>query len=152
MSRPLHSGRTGARSVAARGKRKEGPLFLSAQGTRINTDSSLDQWRAAASLAFVDLEWPQGEPRSLKMAYLVHYALMSGRVRVAMGGPLSGPSSPGSQKRAARKRLAAQVGRIADAMREGWDERMHGVDLVTEMKKVKHYYDQGVSARVGIEK
>ena len=25
-------------------------------------------------------------------------------------------------------------------------------DLVTEMKKVKHYYDQGVSARVGIEK
>ncbi len=56
------------------------------------------------------------------------------------------------KKRAARKRLAAQVGRIADAMREGWDERMHGVDLVTEMKKVKHYYDQGVSARVGIEK
>ena len=25
-------------------------------------------------------------------------------------------------------------------------------DLVTEMKKVKHYYNQGVGARVGIEK
>jgi cob(I)alamin adenosyltransferase len=25
-------------------------------------------------------------------------------------------------------------------------------DLVTEMKPVKHYYEKGVSARVGIEK
>lgn len=31
-------------------------------------------------------------------------------------------------------------------------EVMEKADLVTEMKAVKHYYDQGVQARIGIEK
>jgi len=31
-------------------------------------------------------------------------------------------------------------------------EIMDFADLVTEMKEVKHYYQQGVKARVGIEK
>ncbi len=35
----------------------------------------------------------------------------------------------------------------------GADERvMAAADLVTEMREVKHYYAQGVQARVGIEK
>jgi len=29
---------------------------------------------------------------------------------------------------------------------------MDVADLVTEMKEIKHYYQQGVQARVGIEK
>ncbi len=32
------------------------------------------------------------------------------------------------------------------------EEVMEAADLVTEMKQVKHYYEQGVPARVGIEK
>lgn len=32
------------------------------------------------------------------------------------------------------------------------DERiMHKADLVTEMREIKHYYDKGVKARIGIE-
>jgi cob(I)alamin adenosyltransferase len=32
------------------------------------------------------------------------------------------------------------------------DEIVEYADLVTEMKEIKHYYQQGVVARVGIEK
>ena len=32
-----------------------------------------------------------------------------------------------------------------------WQELIDKVDLVTEMKKVKHYYDKGIPARKGIE-
>ena len=31
------------------------------------------------------------------------------------------------------------------------EELVHQVDLITEMKPIKHYYEQGVSARKGIE-
>lgn len=32
-----------------------------------------------------------------------------------------------------------------------WDELMERVDLITEMRKVKHYFDEGTPARLGIE-
>jgi cob(I)alamin adenosyltransferase len=32
-----------------------------------------------------------------------------------------------------------------------WDELVARADLVTEMRKVKHYYAKGVPARSGIE-
>jgi cob(I)alamin adenosyltransferase len=32
-----------------------------------------------------------------------------------------------------------------------WDELEKRVDLITEMRKVKHYFDEGVPARLGIE-
>ncbi|MHC4820331.1 MAG: cob(I)yrinic acid a,c-diamide adenosyltransferase [Planctomycetota bacterium] len=32
-----------------------------------------------------------------------------------------------------------------------WDELIEAADLVTEMRKVKHYYDDGLGARPGIE-
>ena len=108
--------------------RNEGPLFLSPAGTRIMKDRSLDRWRSAASLAFVDLEWPQGEPRDLWTAYLVQHALMTGHVRVSLGGPKSGPNRPGPRKQAERRKRAAQLESIADAVRGGWVERMKGVD------------------------
>jgi site-specific recombinase XerC len=110
------------------GDRSEGPLFLSPTGTRIEKCRSLDQWRAAVSLAAVDLEWPEGVPSDLRSAYLTHYALMSGRVRVAMGGPLSGPHRPGLSKRSARERARSRIAEIADAIRPAWQERMRGVD------------------------
>lgn len=32
-----------------------------------------------------------------------------------------------------------------------WDEFEQRVDLITEMRKVKHYFDEGVPARLGVE-
>ncbi len=32
-----------------------------------------------------------------------------------------------------------------------WQELINRVDLVTQVKKIKHYYDQGVMARLGID-
>ncbi len=110
------------------GDRSEGPLFLSPGGVRIRGDRSLHRWRAAASLAFVDLEWPDREPRDLRTAYLVHLALTRGRVRVAMGGAVAGPHAPGPEKSATRRKQAAAVGRIADAVRDRWQHRMRGID------------------------
>lgn len=48
------------------------------------SSATFSTWRAAVSLAFVDLEWPHGEPRDLWTAYLVQHALMTGHVRVAL--------------------------------------------------------------------
>ena len=36
--------------------------------------------------------------------------------------------------------------------RDALPEIIEKADLVTEMKAVKHYYDKGIDARVGIEK
>ena len=57
-----------------------------------------------------------------------HYALKTGKVRVAMGGPLSGAHKPGKAKLAAREKIKARIAGIADAIREGWSARMKGVD------------------------
>jgi len=32
-----------------------------------------------------------------------------------------------------------------------WDELAERVDLITEMRKVKHYFDEGTPARLGVE-
>lgn len=114
--------------VAYLGNRTEGPLFLSSKGSRIERCRSLDQWRAAASLGFVNMEWPEDEPRDPKAAYLVHLTLSCSRVRVTLGGPLAGPNRPGTKKRAARRKLRARIKGLAEGMRERWKERMRGVD------------------------
>ena len=36
--------------------------------------------------------------------------------------------------------------------RDAHPEIIEAADLVTEMKLVKHYYDRGIQARVGIER
>ncbi len=103
-----------------------GPIFLSPQGRRINRCRSLDQWRAAVSPAVVDLEWPDNEVHDIHTEYLVHYALLSGRVQTAMGGPLSGAHQPGPFKRNARKKLRGRITKLADAIRPPWEKRMKG--------------------------
>jgi len=80
------------------------------------------------SLAMVDMEWPEDEPRDLRTEYLVHHALMTGKVNAAMGGPLTGPNAPGRKKRESRAALAARVRLLADTIRPAWDERMRGID------------------------
>ena len=45
-----------------------------------------------------------------------------------MGGPLSGPHRPGPAKQTAREKQRARVGRIADEIRDKWQERTRGVD------------------------
>jgi integrase len=108
------------------GDRTEGPLFLSPERRRIDTENSLRRFRLAASLAFVDMEWPEDEERDLRLLYLVHHALHAGRVVAAMGGPLSGPNAPGQEKRSARKKRAQRVKAIAAAIRPAWEEHMRG--------------------------
>ena len=120
--------RTLAELVDYVGDRTDGPLILAPEGGRIDSMNSLDRWKSAVSLAMVDFEWPEGEPRDLWLAYLVHYALFTGRVQVVMGGPLTGPNAPGPKKHSRREALAAKVRGIADAMRPAWRGRMQGVD------------------------
>ncbi len=110
------------------GDRTEGPLFLSPKGTRMERCRSLDQWRAAVSLGFVNIEWPEDVPRDSKIAYLVHLTLGRRQVRVTLGGPRSGPHRPGPEKRAVQRKLRVRIKGIADGMRERWEERMRGVD------------------------
>jgi len=110
------------------GDRTEGPLFMSPEGERIDTRNSIRRWRMCVSLAMVDMEWPEDEPRDLRTEYLVHHALMTGKVNAAMGGPLTGPNAPGRKKRESRAALAARVRLLADTIRPAWDERMRGID------------------------
>ncbi len=47
-----------------------------------------------------------------------------------------------------------KIGRPCELVISGhkiWDELEKRVDLITEMRKVKHYFDEGVPARLGIE-
>jgi hypothetical protein len=69
------------------GDRDGGPLFLSPKGERLDTIRSVRRWRMCFSLAAVDLDWPENEPRDFQLEYLVHHALFSGKLSVAMGGP-----------------------------------------------------------------
>ena len=110
------------------GDRQGGPLFLSPTGFRLDTHRSLTQWRANVSLAAVDMEWPDDQPRDLLLEYLVHLTLAGKRVKIALGGPMTGKSRPGPMKLAERNRKAALVGGIADGIRDAWQERMRGVD------------------------
>ncbi len=114
--------------IAAYAKDRTGTLFLSPKGAVIDRNNSLDAWRDSLSLGFVDMEWPANEARDLGTEYLVHFALKTGKVRVAMGGPLSGSHKPGKAKLAARKKLEDRIAGIADTIREGWNARMKGVD------------------------
>jgi hypothetical protein len=80
------------------------------------------------SLAAVDLEWPDDEPRDFRMVYLVHYALFSGKPNVSMGGPLTGRHAPGPRKRAERAMLMAKVSALVEKLRPAWEERTRGID------------------------
>lgn len=108
--------------------RPEGPLFLSPTGRRIDHQRSLDRWRASVSMAIVDEEWPEDQPRTLRSVYQVHMALFTGKTDMSMGGPKSGVFEPGREKVRNRRRLAARIADIADSIRERWSERMQGVD------------------------
>ncbi len=113
------------------GGRTAGPLFLSPEGKRVDARNNVRRWKAAVSLAAVDLEWPQddnGDASDFRLTYMVHYALMTGHVRVAMGGPLTGLHAPGPQKLASREKQAKRVRALVQAIKPGWEERMRGVD------------------------
>jgi len=114
--------------ITAYAKGRTGTLFLSPEGAMLNRSNSLKAWRNSLSLGFVDMEWPEDEERDLGIEYLVHYALKTGKVQVAMGGPLSGSHKPGKAKLAARKELEDRIAGIADTIREGWEVGMKGVD------------------------
>jgi integrase len=118
--------RTLAEIEAYVGDRTEGPLFLTREGERIDTRNSVRQLKRAASLAMVDLEWPENEPRNAQLSFLVHRALVTGRVKVAMGGPLTGVNAPRPKKLAARERRASRIRAIVEHVRLGWEERMRG--------------------------
>jgi integrase len=110
------------------GERAEGPLFLSPMGSRVDSQRSLDRWRAALSLAFVDMDWPADRPRDEELMYLVHLSLVAGRLRASLGGPGTGANRPGEEKLAARRSMAQAVAETRDELREGWERRMQGTD------------------------
>ncbi len=108
--------------------REGGALFLSPKGERLDTIGSVHRWRMCFSLAAVDLDWPENEPRDFRLEYLVHHVLFSGKLNVAMGGPLTGPCAPGPEKRAERAMLAAKVSALVERLRPAWEKRTRDVD------------------------
>jgi integrase len=90
------------------GERADGPLFLSPEGSRPERLRSLDYWRAALSLAFVDMEWPAGRPRDLKLEYLVHLTLVAGVPEILIDRQL-GHTSPAGE--AAQSAAWSLIGR-----------------------------------------
>ena len=110
------------------GDREGGPLFLSPKGEKLDTIGNVHRWRMCFSLAAVDLDWPENQPRDFRLEYLAHHTLFSGKLNVAMGGPLTGPCAPGPGKRAERAMLAAKVSALVERLRPAWEERTRDVD------------------------
>jgi len=114
--------------VAYAGRREDGPLFLSANGERIDPVNSLKDWQEAVLLAAVDLEWPEDESRDLMMEFYVGKAIKTKGIRVDRGGPRTGRNAPGPAKLMERRRRAEIARRISTRIRSAVVERTHGVD------------------------
>lgn len=121
------------------GKREEGPLFLSATGGRYSKERLLDQWRQAFSLGTVDGLLPDASEED---RYLVHVALLSGKVRVSRGG-----SRIRAETRRARAALAEKIELFAHAARADWTRAMESVDVHTFRKTHRTWAEaQGIPA------
>ncbi|MBN4049868.1 hypothetical protein JYT84_00410 [bacterium AH-315-M10] len=107
------------------GGRASGPLFLSPAGSRLERTNTLRDWRAAFSLAVVDLEWPSGARRDIKRMYLVSLSLLRDKIVAYLGGG----KAPGPEKRREREEKNRTVQELVQRIRPGWAERMHGIDL-----------------------
>jgi hypothetical protein len=59
---------------------------------------------------------------------LDHRALISGQVRVAMGGQVEGDRRPGESKQADRDALPREIAGIVKTIEAKWRPRMRGVD------------------------
>lgn len=112
---------TAADLKAYLGERKDGPLFLAADGGRFSKERLLDVWRQAFGLGLVDGMLPD---ESEATRHLVNMALLAGRVKVSRGG--SRLRDETKRKLAA---LEARVLKLVSKVRERWVEAMKGVDV-----------------------
>lgn len=110
------------------GERKEGPLFYSPRGGRIEKRNLLRWWREAFGLGVVWEHWPAREQWSVDVAHFVNQALLSknGQARIPRHG---NPDLVSVQTRRTRRALGQRVQQLADGMREAWEECMENVTL-----------------------
>lgn len=117
--------KTLAEVVASVGDRKDGPLFPSARGGRLEPNTVRDHVREALSLGFVDELWPPTEEPRLDVAMLVNLVLLRGHMPRLAGNP----TKVKPETRAAHRTLEERVFALADALRAEWERRMRGVDV-----------------------
>lgn len=119
--------------------REDGPLFLSATGGRYSKERLLDQWRQAFSLGTVDGLLPDQIEED---RYLVHVALLSGKVRVGRGG-----SRIRAETRRARAALAERIELFVRAVEADWTRAIESVDVHTFRKTHRTWAEaQGLPA------
>ncbi len=121
------------------GSRKEGPLFLAADGGRYAKERLLDVWRQAFGLGLLDALLPD---ETVKTRYLVNTALLAGRVKVSRGG-----SRLRDETRRRRAELEARILKLVGGVREKWVEALRGVDVHAFRKTHQTWAEaQGVPA------
>lgn len=103
------------------GARKEGPLFLAADGGGYAKERFLDVWRQAFSLGTIDALLPD---ESEENRFLTSSALLAGRVKVSRGG-----SRLRDETRRRRAELETRILKLVGKVREKWSEAMVGVDV-----------------------
>lgn len=118
--------RTASELASYLGDRREGPLLLSPQGTRLRPERLLDRWREAVGLGLVWELWPEGEPWSVGLGYSVSQALLTGRPRADRGGNPRLVKAETRLERGAQERKAMA---LAATLRDTWEVRMRGVDV-----------------------
>lgn len=112
---------TAAELKAYIGERKDGSLFLAADGGRFSKERLLDVWRQAFGLGLLDAMLPD---ESEATRHLVNMALLAGRVKVSRGG-----SRIRDETKKERAALEARVLKLVGKVRERWVEAMKGVDV-----------------------
>jgi hypothetical protein len=107
------------------GERKEGALFLSPKGDRLDEARAIDVWREAFTFALVDELWPDAEARCVELVHLVTRVLICGKMPTVGGNP----RRLRVETVRARQDQEAFVRRVADRVRPSWEARMVGIDL-----------------------
>ena len=120
------------------GPRKEGPLFLAADGGRYAKERFLDVWRQAFSLGTIDALLPD---ESEENRFLARAALLAGRVKVSRGG------SRLRDETSRRAELETRIMKLVGKVREKWAEAMVGVNVHAFRKTHQTWAEaQGVPA------
>lgn len=113
--------------IAFVGERKDGPLFLSPAGARLNGLNLLDDWRECFGLSVVDEIWPEGEPKSWNRVYNVARSLHTGETCIGSRGGNPKKMRPETLKAQAQEE--ADVSRIVGLVRAEWERRMEKIDV-----------------------
>jgi integrase len=117
---------TAAELKASLSGRREGPLLLSAEGSRLEVNNLLRTYREAFSLGVVSKLWPVDEPWDVNLAHEVNRTLISKR---APGGSGGNPKHVKRKTTNKRRERGGLVAGLADELRDKWAGRMVGIDV-----------------------